>query len=93
MVSNADQLFINGSLTYFYISLISIIDEMEADSIAASQISKSVYSNDSINENTVQMNMKSKEDNSESYCVAAVREKDHDSSESEGSDGKKVSKI
>lgn len=60
---------------------------MEADSIPASQMSKSVYSNDSINENTVQNS-----DNSESDCVA-VKDHHDSSEESECSDRKKVSKI
>lgn len=62
---------------------------MEADSIPASQISKSVYSNDSINDNTVQ----NSNDSSQSESVAIKQEKEQDSSDSECSDRKKVSKI
>lgn len=59
------------------------LDEMETDSIPASQISKSVYSNDSINDinNSVQ--------NITTIAVNEMKEQDS----SEDNESKKVSRI
>lgn len=67
---------------FFFLFL--FLDEMEADSIPASQISKSIYSNDSINEmnNSVQ-----------NINNIAVDEIIKEQNSSEDNESKKVSRI
>lgn len=75
---------------------ISLLDEIEADSIPISQATtKSVYSNDSIN--TLSSNTETvqsdKESGSNPAVIAAATTTSESSDDGEGNDEKKVSKL
>lgn len=86
------KLLFNEEFHHVYIIFFVFVDEMEADSIAASQISKSVYSNDSINETNNSVQNSDNSEHSNNVAAVANEQDSSDASVDDGSFKKKVSK-